>query len=164
MNSRRSVFIPLVERSFASEGHLLEVYTERATAEDNYNDSKALDKDWDPVAMYLRKVGLYRMGCIAASAVRKLGLKKNKTSIYQWFKPQAWLEQQRLHAAYPERIIEGHSCELGLALLLLMGATQTNTAQYVIATGALSSQAQREHDVQVLPVSNLTQKLQLVIR
>ncbi|BAP54929.1 hypothetical protein THII_0632 [Thioploca ingrica] len=129
---------------------------------------KAIDKDWDRVAAPLRKVNvvLYRSGCVAAGAVRKLGLKQPRLALYQWIKPQAWLEQQRLYSSsYPEELSEGNSAELGLALVLLMAASGSPYRQ-VIATGKLSGQTQliRERDVKILPVSKLEEKFNLVIQ
>jgi hypothetical protein len=144
--------------------HFIKIYTQSYTCGDDI-DNQAIDKDWDRVAAPLRKINplLYRSGSVAAGAVRKLGLKKPKMALYQWFKPQAWLEQQRLYSSSPESLSEGNSAELGLALVLLMAASGS-PYRCVIATGALGGQTQliRERDVKVLPVSKLAEKFNLV--
>jgi hypothetical protein len=162
------VLIPIVKpgtndsaKSLSADDQLINVYTQPYTFGDDI-DNQAIDKDWDRVAATLRKVNpvLYRSGSVAAGAVRKLGLKRPKVAFYQWFKPQAWLEQQRLYSSYPEYLSEGNSAELGLALVLLMAASGS-PYRYVIATGSLGGQTQliRERDVKVLPVSQLEKKL-----
>lgn len=171
---RRYVLIPIVKpgnndvaESSSINDQLIEVYTQPYTFGDD-TDNRAIDKDWDRVAATLRKAKLYDSGCVATSAVHKLGLKKPKMAIYQWLKPQAWLEKQRLYLSYPEYSVEGNSAELGLALVLLMAASGSPYRQ-VIATGALrgkngQTQLLREHDVKVWPVGKLEEKLKLVIQ
>ena len=179
MSARRTVHIPIVRPGGAtdppgrSEDRLIEVYTQidaleaLSRAEEEaalQTDLKARDKDWDKVAAPLRKVGLYQAGCAAASAVRKLGIRRPLTALYQQVSRLAWIESQRLHAATPQGPTEGRSAELGLALVLLMGASGSRARQ-VIATGALGGQPRdlEAPDVEVLPVGSLREKLRLVL-
>lgn len=179
VSERRLVFIPIVApgaglgafqpgRSAALNGaRLIEVYSQRYTAGDEERrklDEKALDKDWDRVAAPLRKIGLYQAGCAAASAVHKLGLKRPRTALYQWLKPQAWIEGQRLHSFSPQGPTEGSSAELGLAVTLLMSAAGA-PHRHAFATGVLShNPGPRTNDVEILPVGRLPEKLDLVIQ
>ena len=127
-------------------------------------DAKARDKDWDQVAAPLRKAGLYHAGCVAAGAVRKLGLRRPPAAPYQWLRPRAWIEGQRLHAGGPPVLTEGESAQLGLALVLLMTGAGT-AARRVLATGALGGQPRDAEavDVAVLPFGGLPAKLRLVL-
>jgi hypothetical protein len=170
---RRYVLIPIVKlrnndavESSATNDQLIEVYTQPYTFGDD-TDNQAIDKGWDRVAVTLRQINqvLYRSGGVAAGMVRKFGLKRPRMAFYQWLKPQAWLEQQRLYSSAPKELSEGNSAELGLALVLLMAASGSPYRQ-VIATGALSGQTQliRERDVEVQPVNNLVEKFKLVIQ
>lgn len=167
MEERHRVLIPVVG-SDPTKNQFIEVYTKPYTfgddASDLVSESRALDKDWERVVAHLRQAKLYHAGCVAVGAVRKLGLPKPKLALYQWLKPQAWLERQRVYV-YPEDIpIEGHSAELGLALLLFIGASHSTAHRLVIATGALSRQVIQAQDVKVLPVSQLAEKCELIIR
>ena len=178
MSSRRTVHIPIVPaggRDSAREGEdrLIEVYTQldafdaltkHEEEESRRSDEKARDKDWDRVAAPLRKVGLYQAGCAAASAVRKLGIRRPPTALYQQISRLAWIDGQRLHPASAQGPTEGRSAELGLALILLMGASGSRQRQ-IIATGALGGQPRGaiEDDVEVLPVASLPEKLRLVL-
>jgi hypothetical protein len=179
MSARRTVHIPIVQPGrrvgggLPTEDRLIEIYTQidaldvltRHEQEDALrSDLKARDKDWDRVAAPLRKVGLYQAGCAAASAVRKLGLRRPLTALYQQVSRLAWIDRQRLHAATPQGPTEGRSAELGLALVLLMGASGSRDRQ-IIATGALGGQPQgvETDDVEVLPVGSLVEKLNLVL-
>lgn len=178
MSSRRTVHIPIVQpggpgaRSPA-EDRLIEVYTQldafdpltRYEEEElRRSDEQARDKDWDRVAAPLRKVGLYQAGCAAASAVRKLGVRRPLTALYQQISRLAWIDGQRLHPASAQGPTEGRSAELGLAVVLLMCACASRDRQ-IIATGALGGQPRGvvEDDVEVLPVASLPEKLRLVL-
>ena len=179
MGVRRTVHIPIVTPGgagpgeFAGEDRLIEVYTQHETfdllsrfeeEEARRTDLKARDKDWDRVAAPLRKVGLYQAGCAAASAVRKLGVQRPLSALYQQVSRLAWIDRQRLHAATPQGPTEGRSAELGLALVLLMCAAGSRERQ-IIATGALGGQPRGvlEDDVEVQPVGSLPEKLRLVL-
>jgi hypothetical protein len=178
MSSRRTVHIPIVQPGGpggvgSGEDRLIEVYTQldafdpltkHEEEESRRSDEKARDKDWDRVAAPLRKVGLYQAGCAAASAVRKLGLRRPLTALYQQISRLAWIDGQRLHPASAHGPTEGRSAELGLALVLLMGASGSRQRQ-VIATGALGGQPRGalEDDVEVLPVASLPEKLEIVL-
>lgn len=188
MSARRTVHIPIVRPGgpivrpggqdgeagpVREEDRLIEIYTQVGGLEPLSRheeeaalrtDQKARDKDWDRVAAPLRKVGLYQAGCAAASAVRKLGIRRPLTALYQQVSRLAWIEGQRLHAATAQGPTEGRSAELGLALVLLMGGSGTRHRQ-IIATGALGGQPQGvdEPDVEVLPVASLRDKLRLVL-
>jgi hypothetical protein len=180
---RRYVFIPIVkpgsndvvESSSSSEklgnngtadNQLIEVYSQPYLFGDD-TDNQAINKDWDRIAAALRKKSrvLFHSGSVATSKVHKLGLKRPRMAFYQWLKPKAWLEQQRLYSDCPKELSEGNSAELGLALVLLMAASGSPYRQ-VIATGALSGQIQliRERDVEIQPVNNLVEKFKLVIQ
>lgn len=183
MSLRRTVHIPIVrpgggaadDVAAAGDGdnRLIEIYTQvggfeplSRQEEDAARavDQKARDKDWDRVAAPLRKAGLYQAGCAAASAVRKLGIKRPLTALYQQVSRHAWIEGQRLHAATPQGPTEGRSAELGLALVLLLGGSASRHRQ-IIATGALGGQpaGTAQPDVEVLPVGSLREKLRLVL-
>ncbi|MEM7042220.1 MAG: hypothetical protein AAF543_05365 [Pseudomonadota bacterium] len=177
--SRRTVHIPIVQPGAADstakrqEDRLIEIYTQHQgltplsgeeAAKAAAIDSKARDKDWDQVAAPLRKVGLYQAGCAAASAVRKLGIEPPFGALYQQVARLAWIEAQRLQSASPSGPSEGRSAELGLALVLLMGASGSPDRQ-VIATGALGGQPSGHptDDVEILPVGSLPGKLDLLL-
>jgi hypothetical protein len=179
LSIRRTVHIPIVQPGKAgdelarSEDRLIEVYTQLGTLEVLTRreeeawrelDAKARDKDWDRVAAPLRKVGLYQAGCAAASAVRKLGIRRPPTALYQRISRLAWIEGQRLHPAGAQGPTEGRSAELGLALVLLMCASGSRD-RHIIATGALEGQPAgvTEPDVEVKPVGSLPEKLRLVL-
>jgi hypothetical protein len=178
-NSRRTVHIPIVQPGVSASGRdghedkLVEVYTQlpgldtmtrQEASRLQATDDKALDKDWDQVAAPLRKVGLYQAGCAAASAVRKLGIAPPVSALYQRISRLAWIDGQRLLPATAKGPSEGRSAELGLALVLLMGASGS-PARQVIATGALGGQppGAAEDDVEILPVGSLVEKLRLVL-
>lgn len=177
MDDRHYIYIPVVQPSGIAPYNprseainipqLIEVYSQFHPFKDEESrklDEKALNKDWDQIAAPLRKAGLYYAGCVAARAVQKLGLKRPRAALYQFFRSHAWIEGQRLHSSSPQGPTEGHSAELGLALALLLGASDTHR-QSVIATGALShNPSSREHDWEVLPVGSLPEKLRLVIQ
>jgi hypothetical protein len=189
MSARRTVHIPIVRPGGPiarpggravpgggddrGEDRLIEIYTQVGGLEPLSRheeetalrlDEKARDKDWDRVAAPLRKVGLYQAGCAAASAVRKLGIRRPLTALYQQVSRLAWIEGQRLHAATAQGPTEGRSAELGLALVLLMGGSGTRHRQ-IIATGALGGQPTGvdQPDIEVLPVASLRDKLRLVL-
>lgn len=177
MSSRRTVHIPIVQpggpAARSTEDRLIEVYTQLDAfdaltkyeeEEPRRSDEKARDKDWDRVAAPLRKVGLYQAGCAAASAVRKVGIRRPPTALYQQISRLAWIDGQRLHPASAQGPTEGRSAELGLALVLLMCACASRDRQ-IIATGALGGQPHgvSEDDVEVLPVASLPEKLRLVL-
>ncbi|MCC8998164.1 MAG: hypothetical protein LM522_01500 [Candidatus Contendobacter sp.] len=137
-------------------------------------DEKAVRKQWDRVAAPLQKTGLYQSGCVAVGAVRKLGLKKPTLAMYQTLYRQAYVDLLRLHLAAAKvpsdwqthtGNIEGRSAELGLALALLLAATQASH-RLVIATGRLGGQPTatrpEDPDVEVLSVGKLPEKLRLV--
>ncbi len=177
-NSRRTVHIPIVQPGAAEaarrqEDRLIEIYTQHRGLSPLSSDEavkaaeidvKAHDKDWDQVAAPLRKVGLYQAGCAAASAVRKLGIEPPFGALYQQVARLAWIEGQRLQSASPSGPSEGRSAELGLALVLLMGASGSPDRQ-AIATGALGGQPSGHptDDVEILPVGSLPGKLDLVL-
>lgn len=196
MKERYSVNIPVVPVASAAVletgGSLLEIYaqphgfgedpTDRlpAQAQDTRQaqalDDQAVRKQWDRVAAPLRQAGLYQSGCTAASAVRKLELKKPTLAVYQRLNRRAYVDTLRLHLA-AARVpadwqtaagnIEGRSAELGLALVLLLAASQA-PHRLVIATGRLGGQPAgtrpEDPDVEVLSVGKLPEKLRLVER
>ncbi|MGI9435400.1 MAG: hypothetical protein ACR2Q4_11320 [Geminicoccaceae bacterium] len=176
--TRRTVHIPIVRPNRGQADHdghedrLIEIYTQHHALEALTKseeeqvlstDAKALDKDWDQVAAPLRKVGLYRAGCAAASAARKVGIAPPLTALYQRISRLAWIEGQRLQSAAGNGPSEGRSAELGLALVLFMSASGSHDQQ-IIATGALGGQPQgvSDDDVEVLPVGSVPEKLKLV--
>ncbi len=174
MKTRRTAFIPIVElgsKFLASSGNtrsrLLEVYSEQSRFSDALSDGKARDKNWDPIIAPLLPHKLYPAGLNAVGKVRKFGLKKPFAAFYQWFKPQAWIEQQRLRCADGQGPTEGSSAELGLALALLMGAAGSKE-MHVIATGRLAPKLagealhNKDFDVKIYPVGSLLEKLRLV--
>lgn len=169
---RRTVFIPVVAAGSAAEhDELIKVYAQSYRAGDDQTDQfpakerKALSKGWPLVAAPLRQTGsaLFQAGCAAVSAVRTLAIATPSLALYQRLRPQAWLETQRLHAAGHRGPSEGTSAQLGLAAVLLMGASATRQRQ-VIATGALSAQCGREFDTRVMPVGRVAEKMRRVIQ
>lgn len=161
---RATVYVPLVELT-DQPNQLLEVYCEKQSFGQSELDIKSLEKDWDYIAAGLRKIGLYEDGLQAISSVRKLGLKIPSLAIFQQSKKYSWLDNQRLHTA---NILdcEGESAQLGLAVALLINASQS-PVNYAIATGKLSVDASinqhRPHDVAIESVGGIQQKLQLLI-
>ncbi len=161
---RSTVYIPLVELT-DQPNQLLEIYCEKQNFGQSELDSKSLEKDWDYVAAELRRVGLYEDGLQAKNSVRKLGLKIPFWAIYQHIKKYGWLDNQRLHTA---NIIdcEGESAQLGLAVALLINASQS-PAHLAIATGKLSNDTSKNqhhpNDVAIESVGGIPQKLQLLI-
>ncbi|MCP4699080.1 MAG: hypothetical protein GY862_19840 [Gammaproteobacteria bacterium] len=127
----------------------------------------AWDDRLDAVAAGLYSAtGLYNPGYAAAKAVRKLGLKRPRCALHQWLRPSAWFEWQRLHSLARPENVEGDSAELGMALVLLMGASGSRE-HTVIATGKLDGKifsGDRQNDTRIAPVGSLKEKLELVLR
>ncbi len=161
-----TVLIPLVDLGAGGNDTFLEIYSTRKHDADA--DKKAWIMALDPVVAPLFPFSLYTMGLSALSRVRKYGLRKPFAALYQKFNPQAALNQQRLHCATPIAAkIDGESGELGMALCLMMGATQSPHSN-IIATGRLTpkldgeAEYQNTHDAKVYPISGLEKKLRLV--
>lgn len=165
MKHRRTVFIPIVEPTGGSNDRLLEVYAQPCTGEDRKSDARAFAQDWDPIAVNLRAASptLYRNGCVAAANARKLGLKRRWAAFYQYFRPQSWIESQRLHSATVPGPNGGKSAELGLALVLFMAASGS-ACRKIIATGQFSDQPEQNNDTEILSVENIPRKLALIQR
>ncbi len=161
---RSTVYIPLVELT-DQPNQLLEIYCEKQNFGQTELDTKALEKDWHYIAAELRRVGLYEDALQAINSVRKLGLKIPFWAVYQKVRRYSWLDKQRLHSV-SVLDCEGESAQLGLALALLINASQS-PHYHVIATGKLSNDTVKNqhhpHDVAVKPVGGLQQKLQLLI-
>jgi hypothetical protein len=161
---RSTVYIPLVELT-DQPNQLLEVYCEKQSFGASELDTKALDKDWDFIVAQLRRIGLYEDGLLAVNSVRKLGLKIPVMAIYQRFKKYGWLDNQRLY--YLNALdCEGKSVQLGLALALLLNASDS-PIRYAIATGKLSGDTKKnqahDYDVAVESVNGIPEKLQLLL-
>lgn len=156
---RTTVYIPLVELTDQANS-LLTVYCDH----DSEWDGKALDKEWHFIAAPLKPMGLYDDGLQALAAVKTLGLKRPKLGVYSAFKKFAGLSKLRLHSAYKPNI-EGDSAQLGLALALLLGASNS-PIRYTLATGKLSTDTQlnqhKKADVAIECVGSLTEKLRLI--
>lgn len=173
MSNRWNVYIPLVKQGETSQQQLLHVYSEPYLFGNDTDDilkkihseQKAINKSLNPIVSNLRRIALYQSACIAASAVKRLGLKKPRCAFYQWFKPQAWLEHQRLYPGREIPCIEGNSAELGLALVLLAsGANSKHTR--IIATGRLSEETldkDNEQDTRIAPIGFLKEKLEILL-
>jgi hypothetical protein len=185
-------------RTVEAGGSLLEIYAEPFGSIKNLNNlppeqaqeaqqaqtlnNKAIRKQWERVAapLYTFDV-LYKSGITAVASVQKLGLKRPLLAIYQWWKRQAYIESLRLYLAGTRTVdnaphdwrsashdVDGYSAELGLALALLMTASQA-PHHLVIATGRLSGQPsgtsiKDPDDVEVLSVGKLPEKLRLIER
>ncbi|MCP4406512.1 MAG: hypothetical protein GY807_01885 [Gammaproteobacteria bacterium] len=173
MKDRRTVFIPVVHRGGSeprgvSQDRLIEIYTQPGG-----DDRRAEQKAWDLIAAPLRPKGggLYHTAVTAAWMVHKLGIKRPVTGLYQLFNPKAWITKQRLHLAGTKGPsgwempgnVEGRSAELGVALVLFMGAGRSKARQ-IIATGVLGEQPQgiQNDDAEILPVASVSEKMNLV--
>lgn len=131
-------------------------------------ESKANDKCWDPIAAPLRlsSPALYKAGCTAVNAVRKLRLSRPIFGIFQFFRPSAAIDTQRLYALTAWGPTEGRSAELGLALALVSSICGVRH-RVIVATGALSSTVLstastpllRSDDVKIHPVAQIREKL-----
>lgn len=156
---RTTVYIPLVELTDQANS-LLAVYCDH----DSEWDGKALDKEWHFIAAPLKPMGLYDDGLQALEAVKTLGLKRPKLGVYSAFKKFAGLSKLRLHSAYKPNI-EGDSAQLGLALALLLGASNS-PIRYALATGKISTDTQlnqhKKADVAIDCVGSLAEKLRLI--
>lgn len=196
MADRTAIFIPVIIHTGAipsenessgstSESNLIEVYAEssrfgkdRSAVDDETAamqrtwssfENKAVDKCWDPIAAPLRfsSPTLYKAGCTAVNAVRKLRLKRPIFSIYQLFRPRAAIETQRLLSLTAWGPTEGRSAELGLALALVTRICAVHH-RVIVATGALSSATPssesiplfRSNDVKIHPVTKIREKLE----
>lgn len=179
MINRSSVFIPIVspgnggEVSGASNTKLIEVYSEPGRTQEGIQDvwstleHKAIDKYWDLIAAPLRVSSpvLYKSGCVAVSAVRKIQLKKPVLGVFQFFKPGAAIEAQRLYSVSVSALTEGNSAELGLAIALVTSLCNVQDC-IIVATGALTADASsqsppliRQGDVKIHSVSQIKAKL-----
>ncbi|MBK1720088.1 hypothetical protein CKO27_21015 [Thiocystis violacea] len=120
------------------------------------------DKRLAPVAAPLLSAQLFESGCVAAMAVRKLGLRPAPLAWWQRLRPYAWLESRRLFAADAIPTL-GSSAELGLALALLLPSARFKGV--AIASGSLSGEAPelRDRDVAVHPVGRLEEKLRKIL-
>lgn len=160
-----NVLIPIVSLGDDNDkSHLLHVYSSLQNTPGD--DAKALDAGLDAVVAPLLMQGLYRTGLTALGTVRKFGLKKPRMAFYQWFKPQAGIDHQRVRCVPAKGPTDGGSAELGIALSLLMGATDSRET-WVIATGRLApqlageAQMTRDRDAKVYPIGSLVEKLRL---
>jgi len=179
MNGRYRVYIPVVpldpNGTTVLPGRLLEIYAQPRRSGDDPDGTRAAQKDWDPVATPLRKANLYSSGCVAAGAARKLDLELPRWALYQRFHRKAYVDLLRLHAPAVEALaegqssrgasVEGHSGQLGMALALLLAASQS-PPPCVIATGRLNpspSAGVDPNDVEVLGVGKVPEKLRLVL-
>ncbi len=177
MSQQSLVCIPVLTKEGTHSGQLVEVYAKPYGSGDDVEDAKAIKRELDRVAAPLRPAGLYNAGCQAANSVRKLGLKPPWLALYQWWYRQASVEQQRLHLVQGQlpkewcqslggSNIEGRSAELGLALALLLSASNARQ-QCLIATGQLGGQPGgpfESREVQIEPINSLPEKLRLVAR
>ncbi|MFO1434707.1 MAG: hypothetical protein U1F76_32275 [Candidatus Competibacteraceae bacterium] len=182
MSQQSLVCIPVLTKEGTHPGQLVEVYAKPYGSGDDVEhavavDAQAIKSDLDRVAAPLRPAGLYNAGCQAANSVRKLGLKPPWLALYQWYYRQASVEQQRLHLVQGQlpkewcpslggSNIEGRSAELGLALALLLSASNARR-QCLIATGQLGGQPGgrfKSREVQIEPINSLPEKLRLVAR
>ncbi len=190
MNNRISVFIPIIspnnvpiESNTPIKTSFIEVYSQSSriiketansplNTKENRNvwselEHKAIDKYWDLVAAPLRVSSpvLYKSGCTAVNAIRKLQIKRPLWGLYQHFKPDAALEAQRLYSVNVSGPTEGNSAELGLAIALAANLFDVTNC-IIVATGALSATSVsqstpliRQGDVKIHPVSQLKNKL-----
>ena len=167
MKKRYTVLIPLVNPAENTSNHdLLEIYSDPYQYNEDFEEFlkqelKSISKGWERITARLRAINLQASAHNAVEAARKLGLSKYPLSLYQFFKPQAWLERQRLGVVNPVRVSEGDSAELGLALVLLISASGSKHTQ-IIATGKLRAQGPKIHDVEVLPVAGVEEKLRFL--
>jgi len=160
---RRSVYVPVV-RLRGRPGDPVEtgvctLWCEQAPVGEPPRDVPSdADKRLAPVAAPLLNAQLFESGCVAAMAVRKLGLAPAPLAVWQRLRPHAWLEARRLFAADAIPRL-GHSAELGLALALLLPSARYTGV--VMASGSLSGESRqlRDRDVAVHPVGDLGQKL-----
>lgn len=169
----RRVLVPVVAPGGAArgEGDLIEVYAGPASApsadadavqETLARERRALTRDWDPIAMPLRPLGLYRAGLAAVNAARRVRARPPRLALTQRLRRVDPLDGHRLYAVAPRGVTEGDSAGLGLALALLL-ADQPAGAP-VIATGALGASLMRAQrtDVAVVPVAAIPDKLRLL--
>lgn len=157
-NQRSTVYIPLVEQSHQNS-QLLEVYAENTLS----FDKKADEKNWSPVVASLRYASLYGEGLHVVNAIRKLDLKPSRWAIYQSVKNYAWLDKQRLYVGNNRfENCEGSSAQLGLAIALLLNASES-PIRYAIATGGLSTEKYADYDVAIAEVGSVPEKLDLII-
>jgi hypothetical protein len=162
-----NVLIPIVELGDdkPANNFLLRAYS--SIERDAAKDAQASDIGIEPVAFSLMTCRLANAGMNALGAVRKLGLRKPKLAFYQWFKPQASINQQRLYCTDVKGPNNTGSAELGLALALLMGAVNTKNAN-IIATGRLApkldgeAELTRDRDAKIYPVGSVESKLRLL--
>lgn len=160
---RSTIFIPLAERS-QQGGKLLEIYAEAHNFGSIETDRTAQEKDWEVIAAPLKSASLYADGLHVVNAIRKFKLKAPRWSIYQRLQHYAWLNKQRLFVGNTQfENCEGHSAQLGLALALLLNASNSSI-RYSIATGALSSDKHADYDVAIGAVASVPQKLDLIIQ
>lgn len=150
----RSVLIPL--SGPAGEGRLIRVQADSAPAGTPANGLNARLAD-------LADWGLYEAGAIARGAVRRVGLPGGR----RYGAGDATLTVINGPEAMGLDDANNASAELGLALAMLMHGGQS-VAQSVIATGKLSRggdpQSAHDDNVQVLPVTDLSEKIAAIAR
>ena len=164
--SLTDVYIPILDLKGTEAFHsLINVYCQQQYFGETAMDDRAIDKDWDVTAAQLRKYNLYEDGLLAVNSVRKLELKKPLFALFQHFRKYSYLDNQRLYSKHVFRT-EGESAQLGLALALLLNASNSQVTS-VIATGKLSNEVREnpkhKNDTAVEEVGGIEKKLALVL-
>ncbi len=169
---------------------LWEAYCGPADAKDHESVDKHLEKNIVSTVAGLRPLGRYESGLRAYLAVRRLlateqavidttpqparGLPgRIKRIFWNWRQASSLSRRKRLEFALDNRRlrsgslacvgkITGNSSDLGLALCLLMDATQSRM-KILAATGELAEESKEARDLSVKPVSGVQAKLRLLI-
>ncbi len=189
MNKQSVVLIPTIAAQ--SNNHcFLEVYTLDAVTPLTEEEKEALKKGLCLVVLPLLTVSLYRKGLVVKQLLHSFIFHQKQKKIEAitertYFKKLNlpvgfiqfildklfnlliytkinWLKKYRLYCGGVEGSIDGDSCQLGLALGLLLPSypIKNPTKNGIIATGALQG---LEGKIEIKPVAEIPKKLQLVL-
>lgn len=153
--TRHIVLIPLVQRA-SEKGDLLEIYCE--TSLPTAQQDQERENGMNPVTEALRDVNLHIQGREAFAATEKL--------LPADAKPRLNLSGYKVtHSNFPASTskVEGDSAGLGIALVLLMAAGQSET-KTVLASGAIKiNPGDNRFDADIVAVNDLAQKFTVVL-
>ena len=113
----------------------------------------------------LAPFGLRKQASNARAAVQYVGLPRHPLALHQLLAKKSWFDRLRVGVANPSsNLSSGDSAELGLTLLILLGASHSSYSR-IMATGKLtrrnSDKERREDGYQVTEVNGLRAKFEL---
>lgn len=150
MPHRRTVLIPLVERKPDGGGCLLQLYIDLDVKLDSAGTEQY--RGIDPIINKLLDINLQGSGGHALTQTKKLLDARAK----RFFD----LDRRQIHCGSQPAVIEDHSAELGIALLLLMAGAGSQQKS-IIATGKLGESG---NNAPVEPIGSLQIKLATLLK